>query len=1509
MTKFRPYFGAFVLFAALILGRAAVALTNNLALTPPMGWNDWNSYGCGISESIVSNNAYIINTSGLQAAGYQYVDVDDCWQISRDTNGVIVPDPSKFPHGMASLANYVHSLGLKFGVYSDHGTNTCQHKPGSYLYEYVDANTYAQWGADYLKEDNCNLPVGANAQVDYGRMSDALMKSGRPILFCLCGGQNGNSKSYQSWSPVLGNYWRTTGDIGDNYASMISHIDPNSTSAYAAGPGRWNDPDMLEVGRGGMTAVQDQTHFTMWCIMAAPLIMGNNLTSMSAQTLTILTNAEAIAVDQDPAGEEGVKVVNNTSAIGTNEVWSKTLGYDFSTKAVVLFNRLGPDTNITVYWTNLGLQGGAATVRDLWAHSNLGTFTDSFTALVPSNSAMLLKVVGTPPVLPASGTNYLSDLQPVYAYTGFGTIVKDKSIGGNTMKLNGVSYSKGIGVNSRAGSDYDLGGVCSRFQATIGVDDEVGANGTLHFEVFADGQKVYDSGVMKGGNTAQFVDLDMTGVRRLILGIGDADDGTSNDHADWANALVIVTNTTPQVPHAPTGLTASPGAQVNLTWNTTLAATNYNIKRANVSHGTYTTIGASPVATFTDSGVTVGSTYYYVVSAVSSIGESTNSSELAVTACSQPAIPTNLVANPTGANIGLTWNAVPGATGYVIARAISSSPYTNLATVLGITNYTDTTAAAGVTYYYIVTASNACNVSLPSLYLPATMPPPAPTGLNATPGPNQVALSWNSSLGAVSYNVKRSQTNNGPYTTIAGQITSTTLLDTGVTNGTTYYYVVSAIDAGGGEGPNSAQVSAVPAFPAGTAYWTNLVTSSAQNWNANANWTNSGVFPNSVAGSALINANIGGNQTINLNQSITVGTLTIGDTDGSGSYTIAAGTGGTLNLNNGTNSCTLTDLSTGAGDKITAPINLFTNTFIAGNAANPLVIAGTMSGSGTMTVSGNVTIGDGSTNGTFDSGTVTDNGVLVFSRSDSVTVTNTITGTGSMKYAGTGTLTLTGSNSFSGPFSIGSGTVVSANASALGLASGGVTILPGGTLDVDANNLGSRTITVSGSGAGGKGAIYNSGGQQTQATQFITLAGDTTIGGTGPWNPSSNTGRWDIRANSSASLSTGGLPYNLTKTGSNQISLVGVTVDAALGNIDIQQGLMGFETSTTSMGNPAANLYVRAGATMSFFNSTALWNKNFQFYGDGITATVTNWSGSNTIVGPVTLNGTCIFAIASTGVAVTGPIGGPGILMKNLNSPLYLFGTNTYVASTFINGGTLALPNSGSLASTNINVSPGATFDVSSHTGIYTLGAGQTLGGFGTVKGNLNVGSGATLAPGYTISTMTFNNALALLGGSTNVLVVSKSPATNSQIVAGALTYGGTLVVSNISATPLAAGDSFRLFNAPSYSGSFSAINPPMPGSGLAWDSSGLTNGTLRVITAQSPHIGSARVSGGNLTISGSSGIPYASYYVLASTNAALPLIQWSRVATNAFDSNGNFTFMESVIPGMPRLFYLVRLP
>jgi alpha-galactosidase len=362
-----------------------------------MGWNSWNKFGGSITDTLVRGIADAMVSSGMQTAGYQYINIDDMWQSSRDSSGNIVPDSSKFPNGMKALADYVHGKGLKLGLYSDRGTKTCAGRPGSYSYETKDAQAYASWGVDYLKYDNCSPAGGSDITTDYTNMSNALKASGRPIVFSLC------AWWFYTWETSIGQLWRTTTDIKDTWASFIANLDANGgwTPRYSdanygspgiaqyASPGHWNDPDMLEVGNGGMTDTEYQSHFSLWAIMAAPLIAGNDIRSMSAATKNVLTNADVIAVDQDPLGAQGKPISTST----TLEVWSKKLSGN-QTYAVVLFNRTGASADITVTWSSLGITSASATVRDLWSHTDLGPTATQYTATVPSHGVVMLKVVG-----------------------------------------------------------------------------------------------------------------------------------------------------------------------------------------------------------------------------------------------------------------------------------------------------------------------------------------------------------------------------------------------------------------------------------------------------------------------------------------------------------------------------------------------------------------------------------------------------------------------------------------------------------------------------------------------------------------------------------------------------------------------------------------------------------------------------------------------------------------------------------------------------------------------------------------------------------------------------------------------------------------------------------------------------------------------------------------------------------------------------------------------------------
>ncbi len=361
---------------------------SGLAMTPQMGWNSWNVFGGNINEVNIKQIADTIAADGLKRAGYTYVNLDDNWMASsRDANGNLQADPTRFPDGITALATYVHNDGLKFGIYGDHGFTTCMGVPqsGGYGNYQRDANTYASWGVDYLKYDNCNLPAGDNLSNDYTQMAQALINSGRPILFSIC------AWAFYPWEPAIGNSWRTTGDINDSWSSVLNNIYGNAELSSYAKPGHWNDPDMLEVGNGGLSDDESWSHFAMWCIMAAPLIIGNDVRSMTTNTLGILTNTLAISIDQDPAGIQGTVVDGNF------QIWVKPLGSsNGNMKAVALLNTGSAPADITVLWNQIGLSSSGALVVDCRSGAVLGTFSTGYTGNnIPSHGTLLLIVTAT----------------------------------------------------------------------------------------------------------------------------------------------------------------------------------------------------------------------------------------------------------------------------------------------------------------------------------------------------------------------------------------------------------------------------------------------------------------------------------------------------------------------------------------------------------------------------------------------------------------------------------------------------------------------------------------------------------------------------------------------------------------------------------------------------------------------------------------------------------------------------------------------------------------------------------------------------------------------------------------------------------------------------------------------------------------------------------------------------------------------------------------------------------
>ncbi|MEV5529126.1 NPCBM/NEW2 domain-containing protein [Streptomyces prunicolor] len=627
------------------------ALADGQALTPPMGFNNWNSTNCRaeFNESMVEGIADIFVNKGLKAAGYQYVNLDDCWALpNRDADGKLVPDPVRFPHGIKAVADYVHSKGLKLGIYTSAGTKTCNDAgfPGGLGHEYSDAQQFADWGVDYLKYDNCNNQ-GVDAKLRYNTMRDALKATGRPIVFSIC--EWGENKPWE-WAADVGHLWRTTGDISDNWGSMLSILKQNLPLAPYAGPGHWNDPDMLEVGNGGMTDTEYRSHFSMWSIMAAPLLIGSDLRTATDATFDILDNKEVIAVDQDPLGKQG----NVVSSEGGRWVVAKEM--KDGSRTVALFNESGSAQRIATTAAAVGLPGaGAYTLRDLWQHKSYNT-AGAISATVPAHGTVLVRVsadrhalknppavelgldsaplvqaatptpltttvtdlgrttaehvsvtltgpagwkvrakssttakavrtgkslrtkwtvtapAGTPTgsydltlkasyrspsgtrvsstlpftasvvVAPPSGTSYLGDLPWMSTANGYGPVERNTSNGesaagdGHPITLGGVVYAKGLGVHAESDVEYYTGKACEKVTADVGVDDEKGANGTVAFEIWADGTKVASTGVLTNAMPAQPVTADVTGAQVVRLVVTDGGDGIDSDHADWADA-------------------------------------------------------------------------------------------------------------------------------------------------------------------------------------------------------------------------------------------------------------------------------------------------------------------------------------------------------------------------------------------------------------------------------------------------------------------------------------------------------------------------------------------------------------------------------------------------------------------------------------------------------------------------------------------------------------------------------------------------------------------------------------------------------------------------------------------------------------------------------------------------------------------------------------------------------------------------------------------------------------
>ncbi|WP_370936482.1 NPCBM/NEW2 domain-containing protein [Amycolatopsis sp. cg13] len=615
----------------------------NLLPAPPMGWNSWNKFGCAIDENLIRQTADAMVSSGMRDAGYRYLNIDDCWMApDRDANGDLRPDPKRFPHGIAALADYAHARGLKLGIYSSAGTKTCAGFPASLDHETADARKFAEWGVDYLKYDNCNN-LGRPAVQRYQAMSDALRATGRPIVLSIC--EWGSNQPWQ-WGARYGELWRTTGDISDRWNSFTGILDQQVGLEKYAGPNAWNDPDMLEVGNGGMTDAEYRAHFSLWALLNAPLIAGNDLRAMDPATAKILRNKDLVAVDQDWSGASGRKIRDD----GDAEVWAKPMSD--GSAAVVLFNRGAAPADVAVRAEDLGVRHAEQyRVRDLWSgeeshssgalHGTVAShgavvyrvwpghgaaqplttlalaapdvtaanrpFTvtttlhdDGMPALnqvsarlsVPSGWTVdngptadvpvvrgqwthrwTIRPHGDQPVgplalsasakfsaagravvrtaaastvaaaLPARGTSQVSALPFVSSENGWGPVERNTSNGetaagdGHPITIAGQVYPTGLGAHAPSSVRVFLGGSCANFSAKAGVDDETG-KGSVAFEVWGDGKRLAATGVLRHGDAAAPVNVDVAGVSVLDLRVTDGGDGVDSDHADWAAAAI-----------------------------------------------------------------------------------------------------------------------------------------------------------------------------------------------------------------------------------------------------------------------------------------------------------------------------------------------------------------------------------------------------------------------------------------------------------------------------------------------------------------------------------------------------------------------------------------------------------------------------------------------------------------------------------------------------------------------------------------------------------------------------------------------------------------------------------------------------------------------------------------------------------------------------------------------------------------------------------------------------------
>ena len=872
----------------------------------------------------------------------------------------------------------------------------------------------------------------------------------------------------------------------------------------------------------------------------------------------------------------------------------------------------------------------------------------------------------------------------------------------------------------------------------------------------------------------------------------------ASGNSPQSSGVIPASSLSTSPPATPTGLAvASSNNAVTLNWTAAPGANFYTVYRGTVvnllGYVTFYIVLSDTTTntTYTDASGTLGCTYSYFVTATGAGGTSAASAAvIAKPVPPPPATPpgnVRLTDTLTSSNqtARITWSPVSGAVGYILYRATSpTGPFTfpnNYVMSMTTTNWTDGGLNTNALYAYMIVAMNAGGISGNSAIV--STPPAAPASLNAYPANAQIQLVWSAAAGATNYVIKRG-TSSGNETTTVATTTNTAYTNTGLVNGTTYFYLVTASGSGGAS-LNSPEASATPFVGPPGIYWINALTASAQNWNVNSNWSNGAAFPNAAQATAIVNAPVGANQTINLNQAITVGALSLGAAGGAFNV---AGNGGALTFDNTPGQASLVELSPSKGDTISAPVTLNSALNISNAAASPLTLSGTISGP---------------------------NGVT---------------------YLGSGPVTLTASNSYTGSTLIQNATVNLANDIANQYAFGaGAITLDQGTLNMYDNrntyNSASWNLVVP---AGSTGTL--------NADSRCYLYGSLTGGGTLNFYP----------------------PYVRTELDGDWSGFTG-------------------QINVTGSDFRVNNTYGYGNAWLNLNGGVNAYSLNGAMTVGAISGSSgTLMSGTAWTVGARNTDATFAGTIAGNSVTKVG--GGAWTLTGN----------NTYAGGTTISGGTLLVNNAAGSGTGS---------------GAVAVNSGGTLAGGGIIAGAVTVNSGGAFAPGNPLGALTVSNDLTLAAGSATFMQVRPAPLTNDAVtISGTLTQGGTLNVTNLGGAP-ANGDSFKLFNAANYSGSFAGfVLPPLTGN-LVWNTNALKNsGTLSVVVLTAPAIAGLQIVGGNLALNGSGGVNGWPYVILTATNLAAA--QWTPVATNQFDAAGNFSAIltNAAAPGRSQLFFRLQL-